>query len=505
MSDKGKVMFIAPNLKGYDGGVNRIQPPLGAMIMAEVLRKEGYSTHVLDTALEGWNHRVPMVDHAVMIGLPEAEIKKKIGEFDPQIVAISALFSNLIYSTHDIARIVKEVNPKTEVVLGGNHMSNATSDYEFASANPGQGLQARLTDMEDINIDFAMRGESDFAFPSLVQARLEGKDFSNIPGLVMRTEPGKYRVNPSERVQDLAQLPIPARDLVNMDGYFNIGAFHSTKTKSGTKRVLNVMASRGCPEKCTFCTTPQMWGSKVRWRPIESIVDEIKGAVRDYKVEEIQWDDDTITANIKHLYELCGELEKIRLPWCTPNGIKTNYHLANQPEMFKRMADAGCYQVTLACESGVQRVLDKVIGKNLNIDQIKPAIKNAIDAGMFVHTFWILGYPGETREELQQTVDFAKGSGADSYSFAILNPLPGTPIYRQVVRENLWWPGRGLEDMMFRTSLIKVPGFNSPEEFESYVNKTNIETNRLLWTRDPQRYIARIGHPPDDRSDIKQT
>jgi len=79
----------------------------------------------------------------------------------------------------------------------------------------------------------------------------------------------------------------------------------------------------------------------------------------------IQFEDDSITAHKKNLLELCKSLEKIGLPWCTPNGTKINYHLSTQPEMYKAMADSGCYQITLACESGVQRVLDDIIGKNL--------------------------------------------------------------------------------------------------------------------------------------------
>jgi radical SAM superfamily enzyme YgiQ (UPF0313 family) len=288
-----------------------------------------------------------------------------------------------------------------------------------------------------------------------------------------------------------------------MEGYFDIGAFHSPKSKS--KRVLSVMASRGCPEVCTFCTTPEMWGSTVRWRSTEAIVREIREARDRYRIGEIQFEDDTLTARKKNLLELCHELERIGLPWCTPNGVKANYHLATQPGLFQAMADAGCYQITLACESGVQRVLDEIIKKRLNVDEIVPAIDNAKKAGMFVHTFWILGYPGETYEEMQETVRFAMASGADSFSFAILSPLPGTPIYRQTVAENLWWPGRTVDDLMYRSSLVRVPGFSSPEEFERFVSETNVKANSLLKERDPARFTEKYGANTDEKSLVKQT
>ena len=113
------------------------------------------------------------------------------------------------------------------------------------------------------------------------------------------------------------------------------------------------------------------------------------------------------------------------------------------------MANSGCYQITLACESGVQRVLDDIINKRLPLETIYPSIENAKKAGMLVHTFWIIGYPGETYEEIQKTVDFAMNSGADSFSFAILSPLPGTPIYREIIKKT-----KGGGSLKFGTEIV---------------------------------------------------
>jgi radical SAM superfamily enzyme YgiQ (UPF0313 family) len=331
-----------------------------------------------------------------------------------------------------------------------------------------------------------------------VDTALAGADVWRVPGVVARLPQGGYRINPRATYNgEMSALPHPARDLVDMEGYFTIGAFHSTKNKSN--RVINVMASRGCPEKCTFCTTPVMWGSKVRWRDTADIGAEIREARDRFDVGELQFEDDTLTANRGNLLRLCAELEKIGLPWCTPNGTKVNYHLNTQSEMYRAMAGAGCYQITLACESGVQRVLDEVMRKNLQRELIPEAIERAKAAGMFVHTFWILGTPGETYDDIMETVDFALASGADSFSFSILSPLPGTPIYRQVVEQNLWWPGRGVKDLLYRSSLVKVPGFSTPTEFERFVAETTIRANRHLEEVDPERFLAKYGPAPGDR------
>lgn len=173
--------------------------------------------------------------------------------------------------------------------------------------------------------------------------------------------------------------------------------------------------------------------------------------------------------------------------------------------MFQAMRDSGCYQVTLACESGVQRVLDNIINKRLDITQILPAIENAKKVGLLVHTFWILGYPGETYEEMNETIRFAMNSGADSFSFAILSPLPGTPIYRKVIQDNLWWDGRGLDDLMYRSSLIKVDGFSGPDEFEQFVSNANLKANKMLKENNPERFKLKYGENYNENSLVKQT
>ena len=480
---KGKVLLITPNLKGISDGVNRIQPSLGLMLIAPILEQHGHQVKIYDTALSGWDNRkiIDKKNNIVLIGHSDEDIASEVSNFAPDVVAISVLFSNLLESAHNIAKIIKKINKNIKVVLGGNHISCAVKDYQAAILDKNSGLPKNIKDLDNDHFDYAMTGEGEFNFTKLVD---------NL-------------INPPTRVHDLNTLPRPARHLVDMEAYFKIGAFHSAKSRS--KRVLSVMCSRGCPEKCTFCSTPEMWGQNTRWRSTAHIMDEISNDVRDFKIGEIQFDDDTITVNKKNLFSLCAELEKLGLPWCTPNGTKVNYHFGKQEEMYKVMANSGCYQITLACESGVQRVLDDIINKRLPLETIYPSIENAKKAGMLVHTFWIIGYPGETYEEIQRTIDFAMNSGADSFSFAILSPLPGTPIYRKIIKENLWWDGRNLDDMLFRSSLVKVDGFSGPDEFEKFVNETNKKANLLLKTKDPERFEYKYGKNSTESALIKQT
>jgi anaerobic magnesium-protoporphyrin IX monomethyl ester cyclase len=502
---KKKVLLVTPNLKGIEDGVNRIQPSLGLMLIAPVLENNGFEVKIYDSALNGWSNRssIDKKNKIVLIGDSDEKIKEEISNFSPDIVGISVLFSNLLESARNVARIVKKINKKTHVFLGGNHISSAVSDYQYSVLNKDSGLPNYIEDLENDHFDFAMIGEGEFSALELCKRLVKNENISNVPGLVKKIGNKKYLINPPKRVHDLNLLPQPSRHLVNMEGYFKIGAFHSAKSRS--KRVLSVMCSRGCPEKCTFCSTPGMWGQNTRWRTTRHIMDEINSDVKKYNIGEIQFEDDTITVNKKNLFDLCHELEKLGLPWCTPNGTKVNYHFNKQEEMYKRMAGSGCYQITLACESGSQRVLDNIINKRLPLDTIYPSIENAKKAGMLVHTFWIIGYPGETYDEIQKTVKFAMNSGADSFSFAILSPLPGTPIYRQVMKDNLWWEGRSLDNLLYRSSLVKVDGFKSPEEFEKFVNETNLKANLLIKEKDSKRFELKYGSNVKESSLLKQT
>ena len=502
---KARVLLVTPRLVVNKGELNRMQPPLGLMIFAQMLIDDGHTVKIHDFALEGWdNHQVidPMNDSLLSVGQSDEDIASLISEFSPDILAISVMYSTLMEETKNLAKIAKRLNKKTTVVIGGNCISNAVVDYKFSLMDKDSNLPDYITHFDYDHFDFAITGEAEFGFLKFVNAIANNTDTSKIPGLIKKIGEKKYMINPPEIIKDLNLLPRPPRHLVNMEGYFDIGQFHSSKSRSN--RVLNIMCSRGCPEKCTFCTTPEVYGQTHRWRSTENIMNEIKNDIKDFKIGELQFDDDTLTGNRKNLMKMCAELEKIGLPWCTPNGTKVNYHLKHQLDMYKSMADSGCYQITLACESGVQRVLDDIINKRLPMETIYPSIENAKKAGMLVHTFWILGFPGETYEEMQRTIKFAFNSGSDSFTFSILQPLAGSPIYRKVWRNNLWWNARE-SYQNFRNSLIKVDGFKGPREFERFIHETNIQANLLLKEKDPDKFRWKYGEGADDTSLMKQT
>ena len=471
-----KVLLISPNIKGFKNGINRVQPPLGLAYLTSYL-KDICEVYVKDTAIDGYEIEIPIDDKMVSIGETDNSIEKYIHEINPDIIGISVLFANLMDGVHSIINIAKKINKNIITVVGGNHITNIIYDYKCGIDNTSY--------IRNNNIDYFFIGESELNFVEFVNKIKSKSSVDEVPGLCVLKE--KIKINPNTKFLDISDIKDPSWEYFNMEKYFSVGLFHSAQSYS--KRVLPVMSSRGCPEKCQFCTTPLTWGSKVRWKNPNLLYNEIKNSIIKYKIEEIQFQDDTITANIKNLYQLCDLISEFKLPWCTPNGIKINYHQNNQYEMFLKMKKSGCYQITFACESGSQSVLDNIIQKNIKVDTFRDNIKKAKDAGLFVHSFWIVGFPGETKDQMEKTIEIASLSGADSFSLSIFNPLPGTPLYHKVIKENLWWDSKKtIDNMTFRNSIIKVDGFKSPEDFENFVERNNYYLNNILKSTDKDRY-----------------
>ena len=157
---KGKVLLITPNLKGIGDGVNRIQPSLGLMLMAQMLKDDGHEIKIHDTALDGWNNRKVLdpVNNVVLIGQSDEEISKVISNFAPDVIAISVLFSNLLESAHNIAQLTKKINKNIKVILGGNHISNVVIDYKFSLLDKDLNLDCYIADLENNNFYMAMTG-----------------------------------------------------------------------------------------------------------------------------------------------------------------------------------------------------------------------------------------------------------------------------------------------------------------------------------------------------------
>ncbi|HSQ53240.1 MAG TPA: radical SAM protein, partial [Acidobacteriota bacterium] len=290
-------------------------------------------------------------------------------------------------------------------------------------------------------------------------------------------------------IQNLDELPRPAYKYFSLENYRLFG-----------RKMLPIMTSRGCPSQCSFCTTARMFGKAFRARSPKSIVDELEWLRDEHGADAFSFYDDTFTLNTKRAVTICEEIKnrKIGLPWdCQTRVSRVS------PELLATMRDANCQQVFFGVESGCQKILDAV-NKGTTVEQNRRAIKMAKDAGLFVAISVIIGYPGETRDMLMQTIDLVKKAEPDDVYICVATPYPGTEL-RRLVEEmgyeisNDWGrydtttpifknPNLSAEDIRkLRTSFYN--SFYSPKYVLRHIFKKNFYSrvmartavNHILW------------------------
>jgi len=273
-------------------------------------------------------------------------------------------------------------------------------------------------------VDFVVRGEYEYVVLDLAAALREGRDLETVQGLTFRQN-GEVVVNPDRpRVEDLDSMPFPARD------HFEWRKYHEPTYFA--LPWITMITSRGCPYRCTFCSWPQtMYGHRYRVRSAENVVDEMEYCVERYRPGEIFFDDDTFTIGKTRVMEICREIRdrNLRVVWSCMGRTDTV-----DDEMLADMFNAGCRKIKFGVETGSKRIM-AAIQKGLDLDKVATAFQMARSVGMEVHGTFMIGLPGETRDTVRETVEFACSIPMDSVQFSIATPFPGTDFYEQCSRK----------------------------------------------------------------------
>ncbi len=466
-----RVLLIYSNITTYVANLRRIIFPLSLAYLAAYLEKNKISVSILDSALEGYNELYDRRDGMITYGLSKEEIKRRIKEINPNLVGVTFPFSCQAKNAFEVCRAVKEVNKDIKVVAGGIH----------ASALPKDILQNQK------DIDFVVIGEGEETLLELVEnLKKQTQNFKHIKGIAYREKGGDVAINERrEAINNIDQIPFPARHLLKIEDYIKINVPHGPYTKK--KRVGNIFTSRGCPGMCLYCTSWKFFGRQFRARTVDSIFKEIDLLIQQYSIEELQFEDDNLTFDRERAKEIFKRLKDYNLVWCVPNGVRID---TIDNEMFKLIKESGCYQLTFGIESGNKRVLHKVIRKPIDLKKIKPIVNEAKRLGILVHLFFMIGLPTETKKEMLETLKFAKYLNPDSASFSIATPLPGSDLYDYALQNDLLLDGFKFEDTIYRKSCMKIEGF-TPEEFEKFVDKLNYNFNLSLIYRNPYRFFKK--------------
>lgn len=382
--------MINPPLKGY----RPFYPPLGLLYIAAVLRKEGFRVDVV-TDLE------------------EESLFKEVIKRRPNIVGIT-MSTAQVRSAYSAAAVVKEAtHNKTTVVVGGPH----------PSALPRQVL------LECPDVDIAVIGEGEVAMTKLVRRIEDNGRIDNVKGICYRKNGKITMTELRSRISRLDSLPFPAYDLIHVEKYFRNQVQAYTPS-------LAVMATRGCPFGCTFCSNP-VWRRVVRYRSAENIANEIEWLHERFKVKEVYFPDDTFNLRPEKVKELCDELIQRglnkKIVWRTQ--CRVNKHFTPHG-LFLKMRKAGCWMLDFGVESGNQEILKK-INKGITLDEVRRAFKLARNAGLKLGAFFMIGNLGESEETIKDTLQFAKELNPDTCWFSIATPYPGSQMYEELLKRGV--------------------------------------------------------------------
>jgi len=448
-----------------------VTTPLGIAYLASSLRERSYEVSALDALAEKPYQVQVEAEHVGRNGLSYDEIMARVEQERPDVVGISCIFSNQWPAVKELTRRIKHLSPDILVATGGTHPS-------FLPERCLKGSE----------IDFIMLGEADRSFPEALDRIRQGRPLADIDGIAFR-DGDTIRVNPkSSLIKNLDELPFPAHDLFPPETYFRIALPMEYTMRSN--RALPIITSRGCPCRCTFCSSTHHWGRNYRSRSPENVMAEIEWLVSRFGVRDLKFQDDNLTADRERARKIFKEMTQFnpRIYWNTPNGIAV---WTLDDEMLGLMKESGCYEIVLAIESGDQEVLSKLIRKPLKLDKVEEVNRLARQHGIDRIAFFIIGFPGETRAQIQNTVRFSRKLKLDWCNIFIYNPLPGSEMYEECLRR-----GYITEDSFFQagnfyfTSILNTEEWTS-RELETIIRREYLR-NYLSYFRDPRLVLPRL-------------
>ena len=361
-------------------------PPLSLSYLAAMLQSEGIEVQILDLLVSQHSAR---------------KIRDKLEEYQPGMVGATCVTLNSTIATRNL-KICKDFDPHIVTMLGGPHASFALKETL---------LRARW-------IDVVIIGEGERTLVELVRALDKGKDIRQVAGIAFREDNRVVKTEPRPLIENLDELPPPARHLLPLSKYRAIDA------------PCTVITSRGCPYRCIFCSGPRLFGRRVRFRDPRLVVDEIEQLHKGFGFEKLNIVDDTFTLNHRHAQAVCDEIMRrnLKFQW----NVFARADTVNL-DMLKSMKQAGCSWLLYGAESASPEIL-KTIKKGTTPDDIRRGTRLATEAGIGVFNSFIFGLPGESPETARLSLDFAHELNRDydaRYGFHLLSPLPGTELYEK--------------------------------------------------------------------------
>lgn len=419
-----EILLINPYQTARSGNIwTSIQgamPPLGLAYISSYLEAKGLNAEILDMNIEQ--------------GGAIEQVSRITGS--PDVIGITSMTS-AVMNGYAIAEECRKKFPKAKIVFGGVH----------PTVLPEEVLSREY-------VDYVFRGEGEDSFYRF----LRGDDLKKIPGLSYKSN-GAYVHNPdSVLIENLDSLPMPAYKKLKVSRYM--------PTLGSYKRLpaISMLATRGCPGRCTYCFGSFL-GGKVRMHSVDYLIKEIQMLVRDYGIKEILFYDDTFTVYRKKVKEFCAKIieNKIDITWVCFSRVDTI-----DEETLLIMKKAGCHQIMYGIESGSQMIL-KNINKNIDRQKAINAVKLTKKAGIECRATFMLGNPGETEATIMETMKFVFELEPDIALFNVTTPFPGTRMFAWA-KENGYLTSEDWSKYDFSNMVMELPTI-SPAKIQEYYKK----------------------------------
>ncbi|MFH1563728.1 MAG: radical SAM protein [Nitrospirota bacterium] len=383
---KIEVLLVHP-LPDYTIPGRYTTTPLGLCCLAGYLENKGISTEILDMQI--YSH-------------PYKLLVQILSQRRPRIVGVPSYSPNL-HIAYEIVRRIKQLDSKIITVVGGPQ----------ASALP----EETMYNCKDI--DYLIYGEGEVTLYELAYNLIHDKDVKEIKGTAMRID-NRLRINPPRKlIQDIDSLPFPAREKLDLKRY-----------RPGPVQCLRfpttaMFTTRGCPFKCTFCSSHLIWGDSVRMMSTERVFQEVVHCMEKHGIRDFYFVDDTFTLSRSRIVQLCNLFinNRLDISWSCFSRVDTVDY-----ELLCLMKEAGCFRIQYGVEAGTESSL-KTICKGTSLQQAEDAILWTKKAGIEILTDFMLGLPGETIEDMKKTIAFAKKLNPDWALFRRCYPLPGSKMF----------------------------------------------------------------------------
>jgi len=384
-------------------------PPLGIGYLAAVLEKNGFDVDVIDCQASRYTYE---------------DYRREIVERKPDVVGATAP-TRLYNSAKEVLRISKEVHPNVVTLLGGAHVTFWNE----------KALQ------ECPQLDVVVRKEGEYTLLELAQRLEAGKDIVDVVGTTQRQSEGFVFNKDRAFIEDLDELPFPARHLWDLEAIRK------------QEDMFYLITSRGCTAWCNFCAAVRMFGRRYRMRSIRNVVDELEFLCKTYNAENFTFCDDAFTVDMKRTEELCEEINRrnLKIKW----NMGTRVDRVSR-ELLQKMKEAGCVSMWCGLESGTQEVLNDM-HKGISTDQTRKALKWVRELGLKPTPNVLLGYPGETMASAMRSIKFAEEVSPDEVAYYnIATPYPGTPMYDEVMQKG-WVRNTNFDDYDATQPIFETP------------------------------------------------